>query len=154
MITVRKCTQRAIDLIKHFEHFSPFIYVCVGGYETGGWGHVVNPFEKDKFKNGISPEEGEEILIKNIKKAELSVCRLINIPLEDFQYDALCSWTFNLGGGALQRSLLRQCLNRGEYPEVSNQMRRWVYASGKKWPGLIKRRESEAILFEKGELIL
>ena len=70
--------------------------------------------------------------------------RLIRVPLEDGQFNALCSFAFNLGGGALQRSRLRRKVNREEHDAVPREFRRWVWAGGRKLKGLIRRREAEA----------
>lgn len=60
--------------------------------------------------------------------AERAVLRQINVPLTDGQFDALVSFTYNLGGGALQRSTLRRKINREEHGEVPEQFMRWVWA--------------------------
>jgi len=57
------------------------------------------------------------------------------------------SFTFNLGSAALQRSTLRQKLNYELYKEASKEFMKWVYAGGKKLPGLVKRRKTEQELF-------
>ena len=99
------------------------------------------------FKNGISEAAGEALLIKDVLLAEQAVCRLINVPLTNGQFDALVSFTFNLGSGALQRSTLRRKVNREEHEEVPDQFMRWVWAGGRKLKGLVKRRQAEGILY-------
>jgi lysozyme len=73
---------------------------------------------------------------------------LITVPLTDGQVDALVSFTYNLGGGALQRSTLRRKINRKEHAEVPEQFMRWVWADGRKLKGLIRRREAEVMLYK------
>ena len=73
--------------------------------------------------------------------------RLVTVPLTDGQFDALTSFTFNLGGGALQRSTLRRKVNREEHSAVPGEFRRWVWAGGRKLKGLVRRREAEAALY-------
>lgn len=80
--------------------------------------------------------------------AERAVLRLISVPLTDGQFDALVSFTFNLGAGALQRSTLRRKMNRGEAEDVPAEFMKWVWAGGRKLKGLIKRRCAEALLFQ------
>lgn len=144
----RFTTKAGIELVKYFESFSSKIYICPGGYPTVGFGHVVLANEGDKFAKGISKDEAEEILKKDLFKAERSVLRLINIPLTDGQFDALVSFVFNVGGGALQRSTLRMKLNRGEdKEEVAQEFLRWIYAGGRKLRGLIRRRMAEKEMF-------
>ncbi len=64
-------------------------------------------------------------------------------------FDALVSFTFNLGGACLQRSTLRRVLNRGDYDAVPVQMQRYVWGGGRRLPGLIARREAETNLYQQ-----
>ena len=73
--------------------------------------------------------------------------RLISVPLTGGQFDALVSFTFNLGAGALQRSTLRRKVNRGEHQAVPAELMKWVWAAGKRLPGLVRRRKSEALVY-------
>lgn len=141
----RYVTEKAIELIKLFEGFSPRPYICPAGWRTIGWGHVILPEEKFTI---ISPEEAEELLRKDLLHAENAVLRLIKVPLSDGAFDALVSFTFNLGAAALQRSTLRMKLNRGEpKEEVAAEFLRWVYAGGRRLKGLVRRRVAEMALF-------
>ena len=78
------------------------------------------------FRRGISHEAAIALLIKDVESAERSVLRLITVPLSNGQFDALVSFTFNLGGGALQRSTLRRKVNREEHDDVPAEFLRWV----------------------------
>lgn len=144
---MRHITQEGLDLIKQFEGFSSTVYICPAGYPTIGYGHVVRDEEKGRFDTGIDQEQGEELLRRDAHVAERAVLRLITVPLTDGQFDALVSFTFNLGGGALQRSTLRRKLNRQDYVSAAGELRRWIWAGGRKLKGLIKRREAEKGLF-------
>ena len=95
------------------------------------------------FRRGISHEAGIALLVKDVEAAERSVLRLITVPLTNGQFDALVSFTFNLGAGALQRSTLRRKVNREEHDDVPAEFLRWVWAGGKKLRGLVRRREAE-----------
>ncbi len=97
--------------------------------------------------DGISREEAEELLKRDVLWAEKGVLRLINVPLTDGQFDALVSFTFNLGTGALQRSTLRRKVNREEHDRVPKEFIRWVWASGRRQAGLVRRRNNEARLY-------
>jgi lysozyme len=77
----------------------------------------------------------------------MAVLRHIRVPLEDGQFNALCSFVFNLGSGALQSSTLRRKINRGDYIGAANEFPRWVYAGGRKLKGLVRRREHERLMF-------
>jgi len=142
---MRHITQSGIDLIKRFEGFSAKVYICPSGYPTIGFGHVVKPYED--FSAGIDEAQAEELLRQDAQIAERAVLRLINVPLTDGQFDALVSFTYNLGGGALQRSTLRRKINREEHADVPEQFMRWVWAGGRKLKGLVRRREAEVKLY-------
>ncbi len=79
--------------------------------------------------------------------AERAVLRLIRVPLTDGQFNALCSFAFNLGSGALQRSTLRRKVNREEHTAVPPEFLHWVWAGGRKLKGLVRRRDAEAALY-------
>jgi lysozyme len=138
---MRHITQNGIDLIKRFEGFSRTVYFCPAGYPTIGYGHVVKPHED--FSPGIDEARAEELLRQDAQIAERAVLRLINVPLTDGQFDALVSFTYNLGGGALQRSTLRRKINREEHADVPEQFMRWIWAGGRKLKGLVRRRAAE-----------
>jgi GH24 family phage-related lysozyme (muramidase) len=144
---MRHITQAGIELIKRFEGFSHTVYICPADYPTIGYGHVVKPQEREQFASGITPEQAETLLRQDVQTAERAVLRLITVPLTDGQFDALVSFTFNLGAGALQRSTLRRKVNRGDHANVPAELRKWVWAGGRKLKGLVKRREAEAVLY-------
>lgn len=142
---MRHITQNGIDLIKRFEGFSGAVYFCPAGYPTIGYGHVVK--NDENFSGGINEIQAEQLLRQDVITAEKAVLRLINVPLTDGQFDALVSFTYNLGSGALQRSTLRRKINREEHADVPKQFMRWVWAGGRKLKGLVRRREAEAIIY-------
>ncbi|MBK8909034.1 MAG: lysozyme [Rhodospirillales bacterium] len=147
---MRHVTNQGLDLIKRFEGFSATIYRCAGGWPTIGFGHVVRDGEQERFVGGIGETEAEDLLIQDVGTAERAVLRLIRVPLTDGQFNALVSFTYNLGAGSLQRSTLRRKVNRKEHGAVPAEFRRWVFAGGRKLKGLIRRREAEAALYASG----
>jgi lysozyme len=144
---MRHITQNGLNLIKRFEGFSETVYTCPAGYPTIGYGHVVKEPEMEKFKNGITEAQAKDLLRQDVQEAEKAVLRLITVPLTDSQFDALVSFTYNLGSGALQRSTLRWKVNREEHAAAPAEFMKWVWAGGRKLEGLIKRRESEALTY-------
>lgn len=121
---------------------------------TIGWGHAIRRGEKwDSPIATITTEEADTLFDKDNDEAEMAVSRLIRVPLEDYQFDALVDFTFNLGAGSLQRSTLRSMLNRGEYLEAANQFPLWCWGGGRKLPGLYRRRVIERNLFLTGVYI-
>ena len=143
----RHISQAGLDLIKEFEGFRGKAYNCPAGHPTIGYGHLIKKGEKF---DRLTEAEAEELLRKDVQIAERAVQRLIDVPLTDGQFDALVSFTFNLGEGALAESTLRRKLNSGAYDEVPEQFMRWVFAGGKKLKGLVRRREAEVGLFLSG----
>ncbi len=144
---MRHITQDGLDLICHFEGFSPIIYLCPAGYPTIGYGHLIIEANKEQFLDGIDELEALDLLKTDVQKAERAVLRLINVPLTEGQFDALVSFTFNLGGGALQRSTLRRKVNRGEHSAVPAEFMKWVWAGGRKQKGLVRRRWAEGKIY-------
>lgn len=142
---MRHITKEGLELIQRFEGFSATPYLCPAGYITVGYGHVVKNL--DDFRNGISEQEAFTILASDVQAAERAVLRLIIVPLTDGQFDALVSFTFNLGAGALQRSTLRHKINRSEHTDVPAEFMKWVWGGGKKLNGLVRRRAAEAALY-------
>ena len=108
---------------------------------------MVLAHEQDQFAAGVTQAEATDLLRKDVRIAELAVLRLISVPLTDGQFDALVSFTFNLGAGALQRSTLRRKVNRGEHERVPAELLKWVWAAGKKLPGLVRRRQAEGVAY-------
>lgn len=145
---MRSITRQGLELIKRFEGFEPEIYLDAAGLPTIGYGHLLRPGEAEMFAGGISYEAATALLIKDVLSAERAVLRLIQVPLTDGQFDALVSFTFNLGSGALQRSTLRRKVNREEHADVPEQLMRWVWAGGRKLKGLIQRREFEVQFYK------
>ena len=145
---MRHITRDGLNLIKNFEGFEPEIYLDAAGLPTIGYGHLIRKGEHKMFESGISEEEAEALLADDVQIAERAVLRLVKVPLTDNQFNALVSFTFNLGSGALQRSTLRRKVNREEHAEVPEEFMRWVWAGGRKLRGLIRRREAEADLYQ------
>ena len=145
---MRHTTLNGLTLIKEFEGFSANIYLDAAGLPTIGYGHLLRPGEDKTFRRGISHEAAVTLLIKDVQAAERAVLRLINVPITDGQFDALVSFTFNLGSGALQRSTLRRKVNRQEHADVPAEFMKWVWAGGKKLKGLIRRRTAESLLYQ------
>lgn len=143
---MRNPTPKGIALIKEFEGFSATPYYCSAKVLTIGFGHAIRQGESFP-PQGISWEEALVLLKQDAAIAAQAVLRLINAPLTDGQFDALVSFTFNLGAGALQRSTLRQKINRSEYGEAPAEFRKWIWAGGRKSKGLLRRREAEISLF-------
>lgn len=144
-----KTSSAGLALIREHEGFSATPYICPGGKLTIGYGHVILPGEE--YYGEIPRAEAETLLRQDVFLAEASVNRLVTVPLTQGQFDALVSFTFNLGAGALARSTLRRVLNEGDYPAAAAEFARWVWGgeAGQKaiLPGLVRRRAAERAMF-------
>lgn len=139
-----KISEQGLELIRHFEGCELTAYRCAAGVWTIGYGHTKTAV-RDMT---ITQEEADALLLEEMTEYENYVNKNVTVPLEQYQFDALVSWTFNLGGGNLQASTMLKVLNREEYEGVPAQMARWNKAGGKVLEGLIRRREAEGLLFE------
>ena len=138
-----KTSQYGIDLIKHFEGCVLKAYKCPAGVWTIGYGHTKGVEPEDEW----SEDHANHMLEVELEEYEGYVSKYVTAPLGQNQFDALVSWTYNLGGGNLSASTMLKVLNAGEYDEVPNQMLRWNKAGGKVLEGLTRRRQAEADMF-------
>lgn len=141
-----KTSAKGVKLIQDAEGLSLKPYLCPAQKWTWGWGHVMTPQERAKGGT-ITEAQALGMLHSDLIVYENAVTRLVTVPLTQGQFDALVSFTYNLGADALRRSTLLRLLNAGKYDEAAGQFSRWVYAGSQKLPGLIKRRDAEAKLF-------
>lgn len=147
---MRHVTNQGLALIKRFEGFSATPYLCPAGWWTIGWGAIqgLDGQPVTAATPSVTEEKAEALLLRDVAVAERAVLRLISAPLTDGRFDALAPFVFNLGGGALQRSTLRRKVNREDHAYVPDEFRKWVWGGGHKLPGLTRRREAEAVLYE------
>ncbi len=140
-----KTSEQGINLIKKFEGLRIASYLCPGRYETIGYGHLI--LKNEDYKS-ISSQQAEQLLIKDLDKFEKTVNNNIKVAVTQQQFDALISFTYNVGSGAFQRSTLRQKINYfASMEEIAQEFLRWVRIKGKISIGLYRRRLSEAQLY-------
>ena len=141
--------------IAGFEGFVDHLYNDPAGHCTVGYGHLLHRGRCDgravehPYLNGIVQTAATTLLREDAKRYEDCVNRLVTVLLNQDQFDALVSFTFNLGCGAFESSTLRRLLNQGRYDTVCDQLRRWNKAGGKVLAGLTRRREAECALFTR-----
>jgi lysozyme len=150
-----RLSQRGAAFIARFEGCVLRMYNDPTNNATIGVGHLIhlgpiNGREPQEFRRGITRKRALELLMGDAGKAARSVRRLIKVPLNQQQFDALVSFTFNCGEGALASSTLRKRLNRREYAAVPSELNKWVLSGGKRLPGLVRRRKAEGALFSRG----
>jgi lysozyme len=137
-------SQEGISLIKKFEGCELEAYKCAAGVWTIGYGHTKDVKEGDS----ILKEDAESMLVHELQEYCNDVDIAVKVDLKQNEFDALVSWTYNLGLTNLNSSTMLKVLNEGKHDEVPAQMKRWNKASGQVKQGLIRRREAEALMFE------
>ena len=142
-----KISQEGISLIKKFEGCEYNAYKCAADVLTIGYGHTKDVKEGDL----VTQQEAENLLTKDLEEFEGYVLDAVEMPMIQHQFDAMVSWTFNLGPNNLKSSSMLTVLNKGDSEDVPAQIKRWNKAGGKVLEGLTRRREAEALLFEGKE---
>jgi lysozyme len=150
-----KCTsEQGLNLIKKFEGLAKVEpdgmivpYRCPANVLTIGHGRAHGV----KKNMRITKEEAENFLKEDLRTFEAEIKNMVNVPLTQYQFDALVSFVFNLGAANFKSSTLLKKLNAGDYAAVPAQLMRWNKArvGGKLQPltGLTRRRTAEAALF-------
>lgn len=136
-------SERGLDLIRRFEGVKRRAYLCPAGVWTIGYGHTKGVKEGDT----CSEQQADQWLQDDLRASEEAVNRLVAVPLTQAQFDALVSFTFNLGTGNLYSSTLLRKLNVSDYAGAADQFLRWTKAKGRELPGLVRRRAAERDLF-------
>lgn len=133
----------AYELIKEFEELRLRSYLCPAKVWTIGWGNT------DHVTPNMVIDTNEAMIrfLDDIEVVEKALARLVKVPLTQPQYDALVSFTFNLGAGNLAQSTLLKRINEGRMQDAANEFLKWTRAKGKVLPGLVRRRSIERDLF-------
>ncbi|EHW0705393.1 lysozyme [Salmonella enterica] len=87
--------------------------------------------------------ECDALLDKDLKRVKAQVDPLIKVSIPESERAAFYSFAYNVGTGAFARSTLLKKLNAGDHAGACNELKRWTYAGGKQWKGLMTRREIE-----------
>lgn len=143
-------SQTGINLITSFEDLELKAYLCPAGVWTIGFGTTVYP-DGTKVKKGdtCTAEQAKAYFAYDLKRFENAVNSGLTVVINQNQFDALVSLTYNIGTGAFAGSTLLKLLNQKQYREAAAQFTRWNKAGGKELRGLTRRREAERDLFLK-----
>ena len=149
------------DLIKAFEGCHNTPYLCPAKLWTIGYGHVLYP-EQARLKADERPayplkpehnrvwdaDEIDALLQEDLQRFEAGVLRLCPAAANnDSHFDAIVSFSFNVGLGNLQASTLRMKYNRGDFEGAADEFLKWRKSNGVVLRGLERRREAERALF-------
>lgn len=138
-----RTSKRGINLIKQYEGLKLEAYRCPAGVFTIGYGHTAGVRRGDV----IDERRAEYLLKEDLKKFEAVVNR--ECPgINQNQFDALVSFTFNLGERNLLKSTLLKCVKANPNSlNIRTELLRWNRANGEILPGLTRRRRAEADLY-------
>ena len=144
-----KLSAEGINLIKRFEGVRNRPYRDCVGLWTVGVGHLIGDGKllPKSWDRTFTEEEINALLVRDLSRFERGVGMYIKVPLRQSEFDALCSFSFNLGLGTLQRSTLRQKLNRNDKEGAAKEILKYCRAGGKIVKGLQRRREAEYQMF-------
>ncbi len=147
-------SERGLDLIREFEGYlrplkdgGCIAYRCPAGVWTLGWGCTKG------IKAGMTwtKQQAVEGLRRELAECEAAVTRLVTVPIHQHQFDALVSFAYNCGVGALGKSTILRKLNRGDVEGAASAFEMWNKATvnGKRvvLRGLARRRAAEKALF-------
>jgi len=166
-MALRAVNQATIELIKQYEGLGDGKpqtsaidpYLDPVGIWTIGWGHAIvyqgrmlrgtadQATVNQLYPGGITEAQAEALLSGDLMNTGRDVSAAVTVPLNDNEFGALTSFTFNLGIGNLKSSTLLKKLNAGDRAGAADEFGKWVNAGGKPLPGLVKRRAAERALF-------
>ena len=141
--TSRQTNASGINMIKSFEGLRLKAYQDAVGVWTIGYGTTrgVRPGQE------ISEAQAEALLKTDLTRFERDVNQAVRVSINDNQFAALVSFTYNVGSGALRSSTLLRKLNSRDIYGAANEFPRWNRAGGRVLAGLTRRRNAERALF-------
>lgn len=147
-----KLSEQGLEFIARFEGYRRYVYDDGAGYATIGYGRNLGPWSKRnlyraRYPLGVTVKQALRMLRTDAANAERAVNSYVHVHLSQRQFDALCSFTYNCGAGALAHSTLLQDVNAGRRGAIEADFLRWDHVGGDVWPGLERRRQAEANLY-------
>lgn len=125
------------------------------GVLTIGWGHTNHHLPRFSAGAIWSQAECDSALAGDMVTFERHVQQLCHVPLTQYEFDALVSWSYNTGGPAT--ATLWKKLNAGNRAAIPAELAKWNRAGGRALAGLTRRRKAEGLMFSgdiKGALAL
>lgn len=144
-----KTSEAGKALIKSFESCSLKPYLCPARIPTIGWGTTRYPDGRMVSISDprISQAQADAYLEHDLAAFERNVLQLLRVTPTQNQFDALVSFAYNLGAGALEKSTLLKKLNANDRSGAGNEFLKWDKAKGVVLPGLTRRRKAERAMF-------
>jgi lysozyme len=145
-----RTSDSGLEFIRHHEGLETRAYPDPGSADGHPWTIGVGHTRGVKKGDTCTVEQAMVWLREDVRDAEAAVLRLVKVPLSQDQFDALVSFVFNVGAGALEKSTLLRMLNSSDYFGTAVQFERWNKNDGRVMAGLTRRRKEERDLFEVG----
>jgi lysozyme len=150
-----RLSQAGANLVKSFEGCLKKVgpdqyraYTCPAGVTTIGWGTTGELGHKISPGTVWTAKECDDAFLNDMRQFENAVKHAVKVPLTQYQFDALVSFTYNCGQGALQKSTLLKRVNAKDFAGAAGEFRKWNKGGGKVLAGLTRRRASESLLFQ------
>lgn len=147
-----KTSQDGFAVLHYFEQCKLEAYPDPGSKDgtpwTIGWGHT-----GADVRRGLvwTQEQADAALVKDLEGAERDVLRLVKVPLNQRQFDALALFVYNCGAGSFEKSTLLALINENRFTAAALQFARWIKNDGKPMLGLYRRRMAERALWQGAE---
>ncbi len=138
-----KPSKKCIDLVKKFEGCYLKAYKCPAKVWTIGYGHTGDVTDGMK----ITQEQADILLANDMTEFSIKVSNLFKKDIQQCQFDAFVSFSFNVGIGAFSKSTLLKKFRAGDIEGAAKEFARWNKGGGKVLKGLVRRRAEEAKLF-------
>jgi lysozyme len=142
-------SSNGLQLIKSFEGFKSHPYPDSVHVPTIGYGTIMYPngTRVSLSDAPITETQAEQYLAFEINQKTAGVEKMITGSVNQNQFDALVSFAYNLGLGALHGSTLLKLVNQNQFDAAANEFSKWNHAGGVVVDGLTRRREAERQLF-------
>jgi lysozyme len=141
-----KTSDKGIEQIKSFEGFRSMPYLDTAHKLTAGYGHLMVPGDGLVQGSPITMGQATALLKQDVGFAEECV-NSSGVDLTQNEFDALVSFTYNLGCGAFKRSTLLKLLKEGRKNEAAVEFPKWCMVSNGHSDSILKRRLSEQECF-------
>lgn len=154
MKTIHYLNADVLNLIEKHEERRKEIYKDSAGWGTIGVGHKLTPSELSSgklniagaqvtYRHGLTDAQIDTLFLQDIGKTIAAVNESVVVDINQNQFNALVSFTYNVGVEAFKKSTLLKKLNAGDIQAPTSELPRWKWAGGKVLRGLVSRRENE-----------
>ena len=137
-----------IKALKEHEGFKAEAYRDTGGVWTIGYGTIKVDSRAIEAGQTCTREQAEQWLYKDLTWAQTAVNQLVRVQLQQYQYDSLVDFVYNIGENAFSKSTLLHKLNSSDFIGAAKEFDRWVFDNKRIIPGLVTRRRMEREMFE------